>query len=457
MSAPSSRDLLGEELLGELIAEARRAGADAADAILVSGTALGVQVRQGRQEELERSEHNDVGLRVFAGTRSAIVSTTSTDPAGFGPLVAQALAMARVVPEDRFAALCERALRGAAGDAIGGAGTLELEDAAAPDVAALLDRAQRAEAAALAVSGVRNSLGGSAGHGRTEVTLATSAGFSGRYARSSHSVSASVLAGSGTAMQRDYDGHSTVHLADLDDAAEIGRRAGERAVARLNPTKPRTGRMPVVYDPRVSGSLLGHLAGALNGAAVARGTSFLKDRMGTRVFPAGITVVDDATRRRGLRSKPFDGEGVATAPLVLVEDGALRSWVLDGRSARQLGLQSTGHASRGTSSPPSPSTTNMYLAAGTVTPAALMSDIAEGIYVTEMMGSAVNGLTGDYSRGASGYMIRNGALAEPIAEFTVAGNLLEMFASLQPADDLVFRRGTDAPTVRIDTLLVAGA
>ena len=453
MSTPSSGVLLGEELLSELIAAARRAGADAADAILVSGTALGVQVRQGKQEELERSEHNDIGLRVFAGTRSAMVSTTSTDPAGFAPLVAQALAMARVVPEDRFATLCERALRGVAADA----GALELEDAAAPDVSALLDRAQRAEAAALAVSGVRNSLGGSAGDGRTEVTLATSAGFFGRYARSSHSVSASVLAGSGTAMQRDYDGHSTVHLADLDDAAEIGRRAGERAVARLNPTKPRTGRMPVVYDPRVSGSLLGHLAGALNGAAVARGTSFLKDRMGTRVFPAGITVMDDATRRRGLRSKPFDGEGVATAPLLLVEDGAIRSWVLDGRSASQLGLQSTGHASRGTSSPPSPSTTNLHLAAGTVTPAALMADIAEGIFVTEMMGSAVNGLTGDYSRGASGYMIRNGALAEPVAEFTVAGNLLEMFASLQPADDLVFRRGTDAPTVRIDTLLVAGA
>ncbi len=440
-------------LLQELIAEARRAGADAADAILVSGTSLGVQVRQGRQEELERSEHNDVGLRVFVGTRSAIVSATSADPAGFGRLVAQALAMARVVPEDRFAGLCERALHEAA-DA---GAALELADAAAPDVAALLDRAQRAEAAALAVSGVENSLGGSAGFGRTEVALATSAGFSGRYARSSHSVSASVLAGTGTGMQRDYDYHSTVHLDDLDDPEKIGRHAGERAVARLHPTKPRTGRMPVVYDPRVSGSLLGHLAGALNGGSVARGTSFLKERMGTRVFPAGISVRDDATRRRGPRSKPFDGEGVPTAPLVLVEDGEIRSWVLDGRSARQLGLASTGSASRGTSSPPSPSTTNLHLVGGPVTPAALMDDIAEGVYVTEMMGSAVNGLTGDYSRGASGYMIRNGALAEPVAEFTVAGNLLEMFASLQPADDLEFRRGTDAPTIRIDTLLVAGA
>lgn len=440
-------------LLEELLGQARRAGADAADAILVSGTSLGVQVRQGRQEELERSEHNDIGLRVFAGTRSAIVSATSADPAGFARLVAQAMAMARVVPEDGFAGLCERALQGVGDDG----GALELSDEAAPDVAALLDRAQRAEAAALAVSGIQNSLGGSAGFGRTEVALVTSGGFSGRYARSSHSVSASVLAGSGSSMQRDYDYHSVVYLGDLDDPEAIGRSAGERAVARLHPTKPRTGRMPVVYDPRVSGSLLGHLAGALNGGSVARGTSFLKERMGTRVLPSGISVIDDATRRRGLRSKPFDGEGVPTAPLVLVGDGEIRSWVLDGRSARQLGLASTGNASRGTSSPPSPSTTNLHLAGGTVTPAALMADIGEGVYVTEMMGSAVNGLTGDYSRGASGYMIRNGALAEPVAEFTVAGNLLDMFASLQPADDLEFRRGTDAPTIRVETLLVAGA
>ena len=450
MSDAQMSDPVG--LLQELVAHARRAGADAADAILVSGTSLGVQVRQGRQEELERSEHNDIGLRVFAGTRSAIVSTTSTDPAGFERLVTQALAMARVVPEDRFAGLCERAKHGFVG-----ADGLDLADASEPDIAALADRARAAEAAALAVEGVTNSQGGSAGFGRTEIVLATSGGFSGRYARTSHSVSASVLAGSGTSMQRDYDYHSVVHLAELDDPAEIGRHAGERAVARMNPVKPRTGRMPVVYDPRVSASLIGHLAGAINGASVARGTSFLKERMGTRILPPGIRVTDDPTRHRGLRSKPFDGEGVPTAPLVLVEDGELRSWVLDGRSGRQLGLASTGHASRGPSSPPSPSTSNLYLTGGTVTPAALIADIAEGIYVNEMMGSAINGLTGDYSRGAAGFMIRNGALAEPIAELTVAGNLLEMFAHLQPANDLVFRRGADAPTIRIDGMMIAGA
>jgi PmbA protein len=439
-------------LIETLVADARRAGADAAEAILVSGTSLGIQVRQGRSEELERSEHNDVGLRVFVGSRSAIVSATSIDPAGFGRLIEQALAMARVVPEDRFAGLCDRTQTGRFQD-----DGLDLVDAAEPDIAALTERARAAEAAALAVAGVTNSQGGSAGYGRNEIMLATSGGFSGRYGRTSHSISASVLAGSGTTMQRDYDYHSSVHLADLDDPASIGRSAGERAVARMNPVKPRTGRMPVVFDPRVSNSLLGHLSAAINGAAIARGTSFLKDRMGTRILPTTVTVTDDPTRPRASRSKPFDGEGVRTAPLLLIENGELTSWVLDGRSGRQLGLPSSGNASRGPSSPPSPSASNLFLSGGVTSPQDLMADIKEGVYLNEMMGNAVNGLTGDYSRGAAGFMIRDGALAEPIAEFTIAGNLLEMFASLEPANDLVFRRGTDAPTIRIDTLTIAGA
>ncbi len=440
------------DLLEQLVAQARAGGADAADAVLVRGTSLGVQVRQGKTEELERSEHNDVGLRVFLGQRSAIVSATSADPAGFKQLATQAIAMARVVPEDRLSGLNDAAATGPL-DAEG----FELEDAAEPDVAELTDRARQAEDAAMSVGGVANSLGASAGFGRNEVVLVTSRGFSGRYARTSHSVSASVLAGAGTDMQRDYDGHSVVHLRDLDDAAKIGRSAGERAVARLNPTRPKTAQMPVIYDPRVSGSLLGHLAGAINGASVGRGTSFLKDRMNTRIMREGLHVTDDPRRVRGLRSRPFDGEGVVTKPLVLVEDGILRSWVLDGRSGRQLGLPSTGHASRGTSSPPSPSTTNLYLSPGLMSAAELMSDITEGLYIIEMMGSAVSGITGDYSRGATGYMIRNGALAEPVAEITVAGNLLTMLSALTPASDLVFRRGTDAPTIRIDGMTVAGS
>ena len=323
-------------------------------------------------------------------------------------------------------------------------------------MAALIARAEAAEGAALAVPGVTNSEGGSAGFGRTEMFLATSAGFAGHSARTYHSHSASVIAGAGTGMQRDYDYHGAVHLADLDDPAVIGHSAGERAVSRLNPTRPKTGPMPVVFDPRVSGGLVGHLSGAINGGSVARGTSFLKDRMGQRLFRAGVHVKDDPWRVRGSRSGVFDGEGVPTKPLTLIEDGVLTTWILDGRSARQLGLRTTGHASRGTGGPPGPSATNLYMDAGEPTPAELMADIDLGIYVTELIGMGINGMTGDYSRGAAGFMIRKGALAEPVAEITIAGNLNDMFLAMQPANDLVFRRGTDAPTVRIDGMIVAG-
>jgi PmbA protein len=439
------------DLLADLIARARAAGADAADAILVSGTSVSVQRRLGRTEQLDRSEGRDLGLRVFVHGRQAQVSSTAVDPAGFALLAERAVAMAKVVPEDPYAGLAERAAPPE--DASG----LELEDPAEPDVEALTTRAAIAEEAALAVTGVTNSEGADAGYGRTRVVLVTSEGFAGSFARTSHSVSATVLAGSGTHMERDYDYSSAVHLADLEDAARIGRSAGERAVARLNPTRPTTAKIPVIYDPRVAGGLVSHFAGAINGGAVARGTSFLKDRMGQKVFAPGVTVVDDPRRRRGLRSRTFDGEGVPTAQLLLAEDGVLTTWLLDSRTARQLGLQSTGHASRGTGGPPNPGATNLYLKPGTVTPAELMADITEGLYVTELIGMGINMVTGDYSRGAAGFMIRNGALAEPVAEITIAGTLQEMFAHLTPANDLVFRRGTDSPTVRVDGMMMAGS
>jgi PmbA protein len=438
------------DLLADLVRAARTAGADSADALLITDVALSVQRRLGKTEQVERSESRDLGLRVFLGRRSAIVSSTSVDPSGFARLAERAIDMARVVPEDRFGGLGED-------DApCEGLDALDLDDHEAPETAALIARASAAEEAALAVQGVTNSGGADAGYGRFEFALATSRGFAGSYGRSSHSVSASAVAGSGTGMQRDYDYASAVHLADLEDAAAIGRLAGERAVTRLDPARPATARMPVVYDPRVASSLLGHLVGAVNGASVARGTSFLKDRMGQRILPPGIAVIDDPRRRRGLRSRPFDGEGTPTRQLVIVDDGILASWVLDGRSARQLGLKTTGHAGRGTGGPPSPSTTNLYLTGGTLGPAELMADIKEGLYVTELIGMGVNGLTGDYSRGAAGFMIRDGALAEPVAEITIAGNLLEMFAHLAAANDLRFRRATDAPTLRVESMMVAG-
>ena len=346
------------DLLADLIARARAAGADAADAVLISGTSLSVQRRLGATEHVERSEGRDLGLRVFLGQRAAMVSSSTMDPGSFKELAERAVAMARVVPEDPYAGLAETA---APPESL----ALDLVDPTEPTAEQLVARAAAAEEAALAVPGITNSEGAEAGFGRIEAFLVTSAGFAGKSARTSHSVSATALAGTGTAMQRDYDYHSTIHLADLDDPVAIGRSAGERAIARLNPTRPATAKLPVIYDPRVAGGLLGHLAGAINGASVARGTSFLKDRMGQRVFAAGIAVHDDPRRVRGARSRVFDGEGTPTAPLTLIDDGVLASWLLDSRSARQLGLRSLGHAARGTGGPPSPSPSNLYLAAGT--------------------------------------------------------------------------------------------
>jgi PmbA protein len=438
------------DLLADLLARAAAAGADAADAVLVAGTSLSVQRRLGQTEHLERSEGRDLGLRVFVGKRVAIVSSTAADPAGFSLLAERAVAMAKVVPEDPFAGLAAEAAPPDAGD-------LELDDPAEPDTAALIARAATAEEAALAVPGVTNSEGAEAGYGRAEIVLVTSAGFAGRYVRSSHSVSASALAGQGTDMQRDYDYSTAVHLNDLEDAIGIGRTAGEKAVARLNPTRPKTAKMPVVYDPRVAGGLIGHLTGAINGASVARGTTFLKDKLGQAIFAPGITIVDEPRRRRGLRSRPFDGEGVPTTTRLIVDKGVLTTWLLDSRSARQLGMKTTGHASRGTGGPPSPGPTNIFLSAGELSPTELMADIKEGLYLTELIGMGVNGITGDYSRGAAGFMIRDGQLAEPVAEITIAGTLQEIFLHMTPANDLRFRRGTDAPTVRVEGLTVAGA
>lgn len=437
--------------LADLVAAAKRAGADAADALLVQNASLSVSRRLGRIEQLERAEGFDLGLRVFIGKRQAIVSATDPDPRGFAALAERAVAMAKVVPEDPFGGLPDRF------DPPRDAGPLDLFDPTEPSAEQLIERAAAAEDAALAVKGITNSEGADAGWGRVRIALVMSNGFAGSYARSSHSLSCTALAGTGTGMERDYEWSSVVHLSDLDDPATIGRRAAEKTLARLNPVRAKTARIPVVYDPRVSASLLGHLTSAINGAAVARGTSFLRDAMGTQVLPKGMVVRDDPTRRRGLRSRPFDGEGMAGGARALIDDGVLSSWVLDWRSARQLGLASTGHASRGTGGPPGPATTNLWLEPGAVTPAALMADIAEGLYVTDLIGMGVNGVTGDYSRGAAGFMIRNGQLAEAVSEITIAGHLKQMFLAMVAANDLTFRRGSDAPTIRVDGMTLAGA
>jgi PmbA protein len=437
-------------LAERLVAAARQAGADAADAVAMRSVSQSVEVRDGAVEESERAEGNDMGLRVLVGRRQAVVSTNDLNPDGVMTLAERAVAMARAAPEDRFAGLADPArLARTFPD-------LDLLDANLPDVAALEALARRAEAAGLAVKGVSKSGGASASAGIGGMVLVSSHGFSGAYLGSRHSLSMQAIAGSGTAMETDYDFSSTLHAADLDPPERIGRNAGERAAARLNPRKVATRKVPVVFDRRVAGSLIGHLASAANGASVARKTSFLRDKLGQRLFAPGIGVTDDPLRRRGLRSRPFDAEGVAGARMALVEDGVLKSWLLDSATARELGLATTGHAQRGASSTPSPGPTNLHLEPGASTPAELMKDIGEGFYVTELIGMGVNGVTGDYSRGAAGFWIENGERAYPVSEVTIAGHLIDMFRGLTPANDLEFRYGTNAPTVRVEGLTIAG-
>ena len=437
------------DLAERLVAAARRAGADAADALAVRSVSLAVEMREGAVEESERSEGDDVGLRAFVGRRQAVVSTNDVK-ADVAALAERAVAMAKAAPEDPFAGLADPArLARDVPD-------LDLLDPDLPTVALLEERAQRAERAGLAVKGVTKSGGASASAGIGGMVLVTSHGFRGAYLSSGQSVSMTAIAGEGTAMERDYDYSSTLHGADLDPPEKVGRTAGERTVERLNPRKVKSKRVPVVFDRRVAGSLVSHLASAINGAAVARKTSFLKDRLGQRLFRTGIHGLDDPLRRRGLRSRPFDAEGVATRRLAMVEDGVLASWFLDSATARELGFASTGHAQRGVSSTPAPGPSNLHLAAGNDTPEALMADIAEGFYVTDLIGVGVNQVTGDYSRGASGFWIENGKRSYPVSEVTIAGNLIDMFQTLVPANDLEFRFGTNAPSVRVEGLTVAG-
>ncbi len=440
-----------QALLDDLIARARKAGADAADAVMFENASLSVSQRLGQSEGIERAESQDVGLRVFRGKRQAIVSSTDIGARALAELVERALAMASAAPEDPYCGLAE------AGRLATDFPGLELFDEYEPNPEDLSLRAAAAEDAARAVAGITNSEGAEAGWSRTKITLATSAGFKAGYEVSQHSISAVVIAGEGAAMERDYDYAVARFAADLTDAESIGRTAGERTVRRLNPRKAASGQMPVIYDWRVASGMLNHLAGAIAGPAVARGTSFLKHRLGEAVFAPGVTITDDPRRARGLRSKVFDGEGVATSARNIIEDGVLSTWLLDSRSGRQLHMETTGHAARGASSSPSPSATNLYLQPGKETPEALIGAIDEGFLVTELMGMGVNPVTGDYSRGASGFWIENGEITHPVSEMTVAGNLKDMFAGLTPADDLVLRHGVDAPTIRIDGMTVAGA
>ncbi|MFZ5834135.1 MAG: TldD/PmbA family protein [Pseudomonadota bacterium] len=437
-------------LAEDVLARVRAAGADGADVLMVSGASLQASCRMGEVEEVERSDGQEFGLRAFVGKRQAIVSSSDFSKKALDQLITRVVAMARLAPEDEYCGLADSDLLAK------NFPELDIFDPAEPDMPALIEAARRAEAAARAVEGITNSEGAGASSSHSRVVLATSAGFSGSYATSSFGMSCSVLAGEGTAMERDYEYSSVRHYADLTAPEEIGLVAAQRTLSRLHPRKVKTQQVPVIYAPRVSNSLLGHLAGAISGAAVARGTSFLKDRLGKAVFGADITIVDDPHRQRGLRSKPYDGEGVANGRRLMIDAGILSGWLLDTASARQLGLRSTGNAARGSGSAPSPATSNFYMRPGKTPALDLIKSLSSGLFITELIGMGVNPVTGDYSRGASGLWIENGQFAYPVSEITVAGNLLDMFMHLTPGDDLQIRYGMDAPTILIEGMTIAG-
>jgi len=438
------------QIAESLVKRGVAAGASAADAIYAGDRSSEVQVRMGALENVGRAEGEEIGLRLFDGQRSATVASSDLSDEALALLVERCMAMAREAPEDPFAGLAPTELL-EFGDLV----PLDTFDPSEPDPADLKSRALEAEGAALTVPGVTNSKGGGASASASTIALATSGGFSGVYRTSGFGCSAAVVAGADADMQSDHAWHSVRHLGDLESAAAIGRRAGTRAVARLNPSRPPGGTYPVLFDPRISGSLLGHFIGAISGSAIARKTSFLQDALGNAVFADGVTIVDDPLRLRGLRSRAFDGEGVRVARTELVAAGVLNQWIADSASARQLGILPTGHAARGAGGAPGASPSNLYIAAGTRSREALLAEFPEAILVTFLIGQGVNGVTGDYSRGAAGFMVRNGEIAEPVAGITIASNLKQMFATLEPGSDLDLRRGIDAPTLLVPEMTVA--
>ncbi len=435
-----------------LVEHAVAAGADCADAIYIGSRSTEVQVRLGELDQVDRSEGERVGLRVFVGSRSASVASSDLAKEALEELVGRAVTMAREAPEDPFAGLAPTELLAASPFP-----DLDTIDSVQIDPAGLRALALEAEAAALAVEGVTNSSGSGANESATTVALATSTGFSGAYGATGRGCGVSVIAGNGAGMQRGSWSHSARHVDGLDPAGEIGRTAGINAVAKLNPVRPKSGPMPVLFDPRVSASLLSHFADAISGSSVARKASFLQDRLGERIFARGIAIIDDPLRLRGLRSRPFDGEGLGVARKQFVADGILQSWMADSASARQLGITPTGNASRGAGSAPGVSPTNFYMEAGKRSRDELLRAFPTALLVTELIGHGANPVTGDYSRGAAGFLVTDGEIGAPVQEITIASNLIDMFATLEPASDLDFRRGIDAPTILVPEMTVGTA
>ena len=442
-----------KDLTDRLLEAARRAGAEAADALAVQGTSLTIDVRQGKLEQAERAEGTEIGLRVLFGGKQACVSASDLSDRTIAALAERAVAMAREAPDDPCVGLADPGQLARGWDLA----ALDLVDATPePDAAALEADCRAAEAAAMARSGI-TQVEASAGYSARAMHLAASNGLSGGYARSSRSISAVAFTGSGTGMERDWAGESRVYQADLPGAEGIGTLAAERALARSGAVKPVTGVYPVLFDERVASSLIGHLLSAVNGAAIARGASWLRDALGQQVLPAGLSVIEDPHRPRIGSSRPFDGEGLPTRRRAIVEDGILTGWTLDLATGRKLGMASTANAARGTSSPPSPSTSNIDLTQGAATREALLRDMGRGLYVTSMIGSTINPTTGDYSRGAAGFWVENGQISHPVNECTIAGNLRAMLGSLIAANDARAHLSTRVPSLLVEGMMLAGS
>lgn len=433
-----------------IVTKARKAGADFADAVIFDHSNVNIEYRLGKKETVERSESAALGLRVIIGQKTALVSTNNFNDSKVDELVERCIGMAKIAPEDPHLTYAKPE------DYIQSFPDLDLCDTEEPTIEKLAEMAERAESSALEVEGITNSEGGGASHSRNTIALVTSEGFQYQYHTTTNSLSVCVLAGTDTSMERDYDYSSKRFFADLKSAEEIGKKAAEKTLKRIGARQAKTGQYPVVYCNELSNKLVGYLGSAINGVSVSQGTSFLKDAMGTKLFSDTITIVDDPHIKRGLASKVCDVEGIEAKKLNIIKNGELKSWLLDLRSAQKLGLKTTGHANRGISSTPSPSSSNLYMENGTLSFDELIADIKEGFFVTDTFGMGVNLVTGDYSQGANGFWIEDGEIVYPVNEITIAGNLKEMFSMLTPANDLEFNSSTNAPTVRIDSMTVAG-
>lgn len=443
-----------EELCQAMLSAARKAGADTADAIAVNGNSVAVDIRAGALEKAERAEGTDLGLRVLLGRRQATVSASDSRPETLTAMAERAVAMAREAPEDPYAGLADPDQLAKGWDLA----ALDLVDPAPePHPEALQRDALAAEAAALAVEGVTQVQSAGAAFGSHAVHIAATNGFSGGYSRTSRSLSCVAIAGTGTGMERDYDGDSRTYQSDLRGPQEIGTTAGQRAAERIGARKPATGSFPVLFDERIAASLIGHLLAAANGASVARGSSWLKDDLGQQVLPAHLSLIEDPHRPRIAGSRPFDAEGLPTRRRAIVDNGVLTGWTLDLSSARKLGMDPTGNAARGVSSAPSPGNWNLALTQGEASRDDLLRDMGTGLLVTSMIGSTINPNTGDYSRGASGFWVENGEITYPVNECTIAGNLRDMLRRVVPANDARTYLSRVVPSLLVEGMTLAGA